>query len=199
MTPAPAVMPKRPILPLLAPLAFFLIAIGVVALAAGSARWDWCPWSRLFPNIASTKHPAYLEECGSCHLAYPPGTLPADSWNRILAPEALADHYGEDASMPDALVAELRTYLQAHAADASARVRERAFAVPGAAGTEAGLPRITDTPYFIRKHHRIPEQWVTGNPEVGSFSQCDRCHIGADRGIFNERRVKIPGLGRWKH
>lgn len=110
MTPAPAIKPKRPILSLLAPLALFLIAIGVVALAAGSARWDWCPWSRLFPNIAPTKHPAYLEECGSCHLAYPPGTLPADSWNHILAPEALADHYGEDASMPDALVAELRTY-----------------------------------------------------------------------------------------
>ncbi|NML15911.1 hypothetical protein [Azohydromonas caseinilytica] len=26
--------------------------------------------------------PAYRQECGSCHVAYPPGMLPAASWQR---------------------------------------------------------------------------------------------------------------------
>ncbi|MCK7581676.1 MAG: diheme cytochrome c [Chromatiales bacterium] len=191
-------MPDRPSLPLLALTGLWLVATGTALAATDDETRDWRGWRRMFPNIAPATQPTYLQECGSCHPAYPPGVLPAASWNRILAPESLADHYGDDASLPEALVAELRTYLMANAADGSARVRERAFAVPGTAGSEAGLPRITETPYFIRKHHRIPARLVTDNPEVGSFGQCNRCHIGADRGIFDERQIEIPGLGRWK-
>jgi hypothetical protein len=87
----------------------------------------------------------------------------------------------------------------ANGADTSARIRERAFAVPGAARSDASLPRITETPYFIRKHNQVPARLVTDNPEVGSFSQCNRCHIGADNGIFDESQIDIPGFGRWEH
>jgi hypothetical protein len=89
----------------------------------------------------------------------------------------------------------------ANAADGSARVRERAFAVPGAARSDAGLPRITETPYFIRKHHRVPARLVTDNPEVGSFSQCNRCHIGADRASSTSVRSRSPvwDAGRIEH
>ena len=191
-------MPTRPFIARFVLMGLLLVAAGAALAATDDEPRDWRRWLRMFPNIAPATQPAYLQECGSCHLAYPPGVLPAASWSRILAPESLADHYGDDASLPDALVAELRGYLMANAADGSARVRERAFAVPGAARSDAGLPRITETPYFIRKHHRIPAHLVTDNPEVGSFSQCNRCHIGADRGIFDERQIEIPGLGRWK-
>jgi len=191
-------MSDRPSLHLLALTGLLLVATGTALAAPDDETRDWRRWLRMFPNIAPATQPAYLQECGSCHLAYPPGVLPAASWSRILAPESLADHYGDDASLPDALVAELRTYLMASAADGSARVRERAFAVPGASGADSGLPRITETPYFIRKHHRIPARLVTDNPEVGSFSQCNRCHLGADAGVFDESRIDIPGFGPWK-
>jgi Dihaem cytochrome c. len=192
-------MPIRPSIPRPVLAGLLLVATGAALAATEDAPQDGRPWLlRLFPNIAPATQPAYLEECGSCHLAYPPGVLPAASWDRILAPESLADHYGDDTSLPDDLVAELRTYLMTNAADRSARIRERAFAVPDPAGSDTELPRITATPYFIRKHHRIPGSLVTDNPEVGSFSQCNHCHIGAEAGIFDERLVEIPGFGRWK-
>lgn len=191
-------MPDRHAIARCALMGLLLVATGAALAATDDETRDWRRWLRMFPNIAPATQPTYLQECGSCHLAYPPGVLPAASWNRILAPESLADHYGDDASLPDAVVAELRGYLMANAADGSARVRERAFAVPGATRSDAGLPRITETSYFIRKHHRVPARLVTDNPEVGSFSQCNRCHLGADAGIFDERQIEIPGLGRWK-
>lgn len=41
--------------------------------------------------------PKYRQECASCHIAYPPGALPASSWQRILG--NLQHHYGTDASL----------------------------------------------------------------------------------------------------
>ena len=40
---------------------------------------------------------AYTLECASCHTAYPPGMLPARSWERLMA--GLDRHYGSDASL----------------------------------------------------------------------------------------------------
>ncbi len=150
-------------------------------------------------NIAPAKDPGYLKECGSCHLAYPPGLLTADSWRRIMTAESLAAHYGDDASLPEETRAALEAYLIAHAADQSKRTRERAFAAFHPIDQPAGeLPRITKTVYFIRKHDEIPPRLVVDNPEVRSFSQCDRCHVDANKGDYDEDRVKIPGYGPWE-
>ena len=46
--------------------------------------------------------PAYQQECAACHLAYPPGMLPAPSWKRIMG--GLEHHYGTDASLDEASV-----------------------------------------------------------------------------------------------
>lgn len=150
-------------------------------------------------NIAPATDPAYLKECGSCHLAYPPGLLTEAAWRRILTPEALAAHYGDDASLPEETRAAIESYLIANAADRSNRSRERAFAAfatKDQTGNE--LPRITQTAYFIRKHDEIPQRLVADNPEVKSFSQCDRCHADANKGDFSEKRVNIPGYGPWE-
>ena len=39
---------------------------------------------------------AYVQECASCHVAYPPGMLPAASWARLMS--GLGQHFGTDAS-----------------------------------------------------------------------------------------------------
>jgi len=30
-----------------------------------------------------------------------------------------------------------------------------------------------------------------------SFSNRNACHQGAEAGVYNEHRVRIPGVGRW--
>ncbi len=57
--------------------------------------------------------------------------------------------------------------------------------------------RISETPYFKHEHDEIPARYVTSNPKVNSFAQCDACHIEAEQGLFNEHDVRIPGYGRW--
>ena len=121
--------------------------------------------------------PTYKQECAACHLAFPPGMLPRDSWQRLL--DNLPRHYGTDASLDAATVNELATWLGANAGT-DRRVRE---APPE--------DRITRSVWFIRKHHGVPAAaWQ--RPAVKSAANCIACHAQADQGDFNEHRVRIP-------
>jgi hypothetical protein len=142
-------------------------------------------------GTAATKE-LYKTECGGCHLAYPPRLLPAAGWGRVMG--TLASHFGDDASLDQAISAELLGYLKANAADQGWQKGAGA----AAATTAEGPPRITQTRYFLRKHDEVPTRLVRGNPKVGSFSNCQACHGGAAQGDFDEHSVRIPGLGRWE-
>ena len=152
-------------------------------------------WIEPRADVAPVANPTYSAECGACHMAYQPGLLAAESWRKILAADALADHYGDDASLAEPVRTRLAGFLAANAADRASRSRSRAFAVDAGAGP--ALPRITTTRYFRNEHHEIPARLVTDNPGVGSFSRCEACHQGAEQGVYNEHRVRIPGVGRW--
>jgi len=182
-------------------LAVAMLALGTAGLALGDDDDDdrhehrRSSWVEPGEDVKPVVNTTYAEECGACHMAYQPGLLPSDAWQQIMAPEALADHYGDDASLAPDLRQEIAGYLTANAAELSGKSRSRAFA-KGDAGTGA-LPRITKTRYFRNEHHEIPARMVAGNPDVGSFSNCNACHQGAGEGVFNEHRVRIPGYGRW--
>jgi len=121
--------------------------------------------------------PTYKQECAACHVAFPPGMLPRDSWQRLL--DNLPRHYGTDASLDPATVNELATWLGANAGTYR-RVHE---APPE--------DRITRSAWFIRKHHEVPAAaWQ--RPAVKSAANCTACHAQADQGDFNEHRVRIP-------
>ena len=137
---------------------------------------------------SNTPLPLYQQECGACHIAYPARFLPARSWEQLMT--HLDDHFGDDASLTPANQDNIRQWLVANAATDNSRFIRRleSTAVP---------ERITELPYFQRKHHEIPARLVTGNPQVGSFSQCNQCHQNAAKGQFNEHDVVIPGAGRW--
>jgi hypothetical protein len=152
-------------------------------------------WIEPGEDVAPVANATYAEECGACHMAYQPGLLPSAAWQQIMTPDGLGDHYGDDASLPDGLRTEIAAYLDANAADGASRSRSRAFSV-GDAGA-GPLPRISETRYFRNEHHEIPARMVAGNPDVGSFSNCNACHQTADKGIYNEDNVRIPGVGRW--
>ena len=150
-------------------------------------------WFESRADVRPVEDALYQSECGGCHFAYQPGLLPGQDWDRIMS--ALDEHYGDDASLDERQVADIRRYLLNNAADRADLSRARAFAAGSAAATE--LPRITQARYFRREHAEIPQRLVGGNDQVGSFSNCQACHRNADAGVYNEHQVLIPGLGRW--
>jgi len=153
-------------------------------------------WSQPRADFAPVTNATYGEECGACHMAYQPGLLPSPAWRVIMSPDGLRSHYGDDASLTGELRTEISAYLTANAADRSGGKRAKKFA-ESRAGAGSGLPRISANRYFVKEHDEIPARLVRDNPEVVSFSQCNNCHRGADKGIYNEDQVSIPGHGRW--
>lgn len=118
--------------------------------------------------------PRYQAECAACHVAYPPGLLPAQSWARIMA--GLKQHFGTDASLDPASVTEISGWLAAHA---------------GSRRSAGAGDRITTSPWFVREHREVPPAaWRL--PAVNQPSNCAACHRGADQGAFDEHDVRIP-------
>jgi hypothetical protein len=121
--------------------------------------------------------PKYQQECGACHVAYPPGLLPAASWERLM--QNLPRHFGTDASLDPATVAELSKWLAVHAA-----TTRRFIAEPP-------QDRITRSDWFARKHREVPaDTWK--RVAVKSPANCAACHTRADQGDFDEHAVRIP-------
>ena len=148
-----------------------LSALAGVLLAASPALAgdDWMP---------PVRDATVQKECGACHMAFQPGFLPARSWTRMTA--SLADHFGEDASLPDDKIEIIRNYLTANAGDVVNRGRAAKYMQWVAPG---GTPqRITDNPDFLRKHRFADSVWK--DPKVVTKSNCVACHSGAERGYY---------------
>lgn len=148
---------------------FVLLAAGLVTM--GSALADG---GRAMPGVVP---PSYTQECASCHTAYPPGMLPARSWQRIMA--GLDQHYGTDATVDAATVQQIGQWLQTHAGTYK-RVAE-----------EPPQDRITRSTWFVRKHDEVePAVWKL--PSVKSAANCAACHTGADKGQFDDDHLRVP-------
>jgi hypothetical protein len=145
-------------------------------------------------GVAPVADARYARECGSCHYAYPPGLLPARSWQKLMG--NLADHFGDNAELPPEDVAAITGFLTKNAADRS-NYRRSARITDSISARETPL-RITQVPYIAGKHDEIPVSLVTGNPKVRSLSNCTACHTRAETGSFSERDINIPGYGRWE-
>ncbi len=146
------------------PLGFILLQ-AVIAPAAGAAS-------------GSTQ---FKEECGACHMAFPPQMLPARSWKAIM--RGLGDHFGDDASLDSGPMAQVSRYLHDHAADIGGGRTGRAF-MRGIAGNETPM-RITDTPIWIRLHNEVRRS-AWSDPRVKTRSNCLACHRGGGRGESEE-------------
>lgn len=135
-----------------------LIAAAALIVAATSAR------AETFPVITN---PTVLKECGDCHMAFPPETLPTATWQAIIG--NLGSHFGEDATLDDAITAEILAFHVQNASDVSttrAATRWR---------TTAPVTRIIDAPRFLKKHGQCPDA-VWAHPQVKSKSNCLACH-----------------------
>lgn len=130
-------------------------------------------------SMRDSSAPAQVkQECGSCHMTYPAGLLPAGSWQRLMA--NLGQHFGNDASLDVASATAIASYLTSNAGTYK-RVSE--------------MPpddRITASYWFQRKHNKHVSASVWARPSIGSPSNCAACHAGAEQGNFNEHSVRIP-------
>lgn len=121
--------------------------------------------------------PKYQQECSACHTPYPPGMLPAASWQRLM--NNLTRHYGTDASLDPDAVKQLSAWLDANAGTYK-RVRE-----------EPAEDRITRSTWFVREHDEVSAStWKL--PQIKSAANCAACHTRGDQGDFNEHNVRIP-------
>lgn len=177
-------------------LAAALFTGGGVAIAEEESftQWWFSPWRH--KEVQPVDNKVYTEECGSCHLAYQPGLLPTRSWEKLLTETALADHFGDDASLDAETLKEVRDYALANAADKSYHKRSRKIALATEAG-DAPL-RISDVRYIKRKHHELPEKMIKGNKDVKSLSHCNKCHTKAEGGNYDNDTVSIPNYPDWK-
>ncbi|MBD3671040.1 MAG: diheme cytochrome c [Gammaproteobacteria bacterium] len=151
----------------------------------------WHGWFKgAAADIKPVRNERYRQECASCHMAYQPGLLPAQSWKRVM--NSLDNHFGENAELLPEDMKLISEYLQAGAADTTSFGRSGAFA----RGGKAGRMRITESPYFLRKHDEVPKRFLK-HEKIGSFSNCVACHRSAEQGVYDEHDVNIPGVGRW--
>jgi len=137
---------------------------------------------------SANPNPLYIDECGSCHMAYPPQLLPSASWRKIM--QGLDDHFGENAEVDASARKVLDTYLVETSGSSAYHKLFRNL------GDQTPL-RITELPYFVHEHDEIPSRFIQANDKVSALSQCNACHQNAERGQFDEDDVIIPGVGRW--
>lgn len=158
-----------------------------------SARGDEGGRSGLAPGVAPVTDPLTAKECGSCHMAYPAGLLPARSWITLMG--NLSNHYGDDASLPAEQVQAISGWLVKQAADTRpdhALAARIARAVP----PDQTPLRILEIPWLRHEHGEISPQLLQ-QAGVTSLSACASCHPGAAEGRFGEREIMIPGVGRY--
>lgn len=126
----------------------------------------------------------FAEECGSCHVAYPGNLMKPAEWTKVLG--SLDRHYGVDASLDPQALADVARHLKT--------------TVPAseAVGPTQPLPRITTSGWFRREHDEVSSR-TWSSPHVKSASNCSACHLGAERGNFDEQSIRIPGEVQREH
>ncbi len=163
-----------------------LLALSLLALLAIGAQADDGFFSREGkyngedrgkPAMPAQINASWKQECSACHMAFPPGLLPAASWTKLMT--GLDKHFGADASLSPAQASEISAFLTKNASN-----RWTAKTAP---------LRITEAAWFKAKHNdREVGANVWKRPAIKGPWNCSACHAGADSGDFNEHGVRIP-------
>lgn len=129
----------------------------------------------------------WREECGSCHVAFYPALLPSRSWRRLMTEQD--KHFGTDLALDAATQTAILSFLGANAAEK--HLTEAGFKIDSSLKPDAVPLRITETPYWVKKHREISNSdWLS--PKVKSKTNCDSCHVDAKDGTFEDAAMQIP-------
>lgn len=132
-------------------------------------------------NYRVPKNLAFEEECTSCHLAYPPQMLHADSWRVMMS--GLSKHFGTDASLDEKRRAAITDFLVANAKGRKTGPTRDAAGKP--------LLRITETARFEKKHREVSAATFK-RASIKSPANCSACHPQAAAGNYSEHSIIIP-------
>ena len=133
-------------------------------------------------EVPQISHAGTLKECSACHMVFPPQMLPARSWEGLM--NDLSNHFGEDATLDDAVKTDITAYLTANAADSAQNQAAGRRLLRGIKASDVPL-RITETPWWKRAHGEV-SQAAYAKPNVKSAANCAACHVGAEKGVFRE-------------
>lgn len=128
-------------------------------------------------RMPAANNTLWQTECGSCHVAFPPRLLPAESWQAVMS--GLDKHFGSDASLDAPSAREIGAFLDKNAG------RNRHVK------SGKSTMRITETRWFEREHDEVSSP-VWKNPKVKSAANCAACHTKAESGSYRERDIRIP-------
>jgi nitrate/TMAO reductase-like tetraheme cytochrome c subunit len=132
-------------------------------------------------DYAVPKNAAFTEECTSCHMAYPPQMLHADSWRAVM--NGLSKHFGTDASLDDKHRAAITNFLVANAGGRKTGDTRDAHGKP--------LLRITETTRFEKKHREVAAAtWQ--RTSIKSRANCTACYAAAATGDYDDDSIRIP-------
>ncbi len=179
----PAVGPHRPVA--------FLLLLAVLGFAGWWFQYlvDSSDNATGVAFVGQPLHQSVLwqEECGSCHQAFHPSLLPERSWQTLLARQA--EHFGDDLGLDADTVSGLLAYAVSNAAEQGDS--EAAWKIHRSLPTNIIPLRITETPYWIKKHREIASaDW--GKPTIKSKANCPACHLDAEAGTYEDAAMRIP-------
>lgn len=127
-------------------------------------------------GLSVPNYSKWNEECGSCHLAFPPQLLTAENWRQVMS--RLDKHFGANATMDVRDAKDILEFLQRYSGKDERH--------------SAASLRISDTLWFKREHREVPNR-AWSDPSVKWHSNCTACHVKAEQGDWSERGIKLPG------
>ncbi len=131
-------------------------------------------------NVPIPAFTPYTQQCNVCHLAYPPGMLPAASWKKML--DDMPQHFTAQVMVNIDTQNQISEWLQAHAGT---------FAL---VAEEPPQHRITQSAWWQKIHignSKLPAA-VWKKPPVAKGSACVSCHHNAAQSEFNAKAVRVP-------
>jgi len=140
-----------------------------------------------FQGPALPDNVTWRKACGECHLAYHPTLLPARSWQKLMADQS--NHFGDDLALDEATTNEITAFLVKNASES--QLSEPAWKISSTTPQDQTPLRITDTPYWKKKHGGIPEN-IWNLPKVKEKGNCGACHLDAEQGTFEDSGMRLP-------
>lgn len=131
--------------------------------------------------------PVFENECGSCHITFPPYLLPKKSW--VLMMGDLENHFGDDASIDAADNLSILAFLTKNSAENSTHQASLGILRNFKDDTIA----ITKTSFWERKHRDIEDSVFT-SAEVKSKANCKACHIDIQNGLLENDLISTKHL-----
>lgn len=134
-------------------------------------------------------HKDFSEECGSCHITYPPYLLSKNSWISMM--KNLENHFDDDASLDEVTNQSILSFLMHNSAENS--THKSALKILKSLKDNNSTIAITKTPYWRKKHDEI-EKSVFASNEVKSRANCKACHENIENGLLEYDLINIPEI-----